>query len=247
MFPVERDADADAGPAAGADGGGGDEDEAVVQAWLDKFASDLVYKHMPEDWRQELEMIAAQAEGTPISPDQVQRLAKALKKPMKQRWRVSRQECNDGWSIPARQAKRNGKGKKKPRNPVAAIQRVELSEENKEDLKCIAAAMVDEMIPQLRRRVALDPRIERFSVGRSERFKKRIIDDFKTKLRDRRKSEINALIAARKLCFEGVTIKAFASVRSVLVGMGLGFALPTSRVLKAPCFQVRQNQSVGRG
>ena len=194
---------------------------------------------MPEDWRQELEMIAAQAEGTPISPDQVQRLAKALKKPKKQGWRVSRQECNDGWSMPARQRKRKGKGKKKPRNPVAAIQRVELSEENKEDLKCIAAAMVDEMIPQLRRLVALDPRIERFSVGRSERFKKRIIDDFKTKLRDRRKSEINALIAARKLCFEGVTIKAFASVRSVLVGMGLGFALPTSRVLKAAADKIK--------
>jgi hypothetical protein len=51
---------------------------------------------------------------------------------------------------------------------VIAEPHVKLSEKNKEDLKCIAAVMVDEMIPQIRRLVALDsdPRIDRAQRGK---------------------------------------------------------------------------------
>jgi hypothetical protein len=79
-------------------------------------------------------------------------------------------------------------------------------------------------------------------VGKSEVFKKGIIEGFKAKLRllrDQRKCEINALIAAKKLSFDAVSIKAFASVRSVLVGMGLGFALQSSRAIKAAGEKIR--------
>jgi hypothetical protein len=231
MFPDERDADADAGSAAGTDGGGADEvptDEAELAAWVAKFAADFV-DNMPDDLRAELEKIAGQAEATPIGPDQVRRLVKALTKPKRDPLRVPRNERNAGWVVPDRQRKRGGKSNTQPRRPVIAEPRVKLSENNKEDLLCIATVMVDEMIPQIRRLVASDPRIDRLSVGKSEAFKKRLIDDFKSRLREKRKCEINALIAAKKLSFDAVSIKAFASVRSVLVGMGLGFALPSSR------------------
>ena len=234
MDDLFRDADADAGPAAGADGGGAvcaDEvptDEAEQAAWVEEFAADFV-DNMPDDLMAELEKIAGQAEATPIGPDQVRRLVKALTKPKKEPLRVPRNERSAGWVVPDRQRKRSGKA----RRPVIAEPRVKLSENNKEDLRCIAAVMVDEMIPQIRRLVASDSRIDRLSVGKSEAFKKRLIDDFKSRLRDKRKCEINALIAAKKLSFDAVSIKAFASVRSILVGMGLGFALPSSRAIKA--------------
>ena len=238
---ADADADADAGPVAGANGGGAVEvptDEAELAAWGEGFAAEFV-ENMPADLTAELEKIAGQAEATPIGPDQVRRLIKALNKPTKQPLRVPRKERSAGWVVPERQRKRGEKGNTQPRRPVKAEPRVKLSESNKEDLRCIAAVMVDEMIPQIRRLVASDPRIDRLSVGKSEAFKKRLIDDFKSRLRDQRKCEINALIAAKKLSFDAVSIKAFASVRSVLVGMGLGFALPSSRSIKKAAETIR--------
>ena len=47
--------------------------------------------------------------------------------------------------------------------------------------------------------LALDPRIQRWSLANSHRFKQRIIDEYKAVLRARRKSEIELMKAASKI------------------------------------------------
>ena len=80
-----------------------------------------------------------------------------------------------------------------------------LSEDNKEHLKIIVAAQVSDMMPAIQRLVAADPRIQRFSLSNSPRFKERIIKKYKEDLAARRKSEISLLRTATKLAKANVS------------------------------------------
>ena len=106
-----------------------------------------------------------------------------------------------------------------------------LSEENKAHLKIIATSIISDMLPALQRLVARDPRIMRWSPNSSKRFKDKIIKKYRADLKAKRKDEIELLKAACKLAKEAVSTKAYRAVRSILVGMGMGWALPTERDL----------------
>ena len=69
------------------------------------------------------------------------------------------------WHVPA---------PKRPSQPERLI----LSEKNKEHLKIIVAAQVSDMMPSIQRLVARDPRIQRFSLSNSTRFKELIIKQY---------------------------------------------------------------------
>ena len=202
--------------------------EIDVAAWVAEVADRFV-NTLSGDFLKELERVT-HAHGV-LTPEQRSRIVKAFSETVtaKDRARLSRRECAASFRAPARKRR----GRQSLRKELAGEPRVILSESNREHLKCIAATMVSEMIPEIRRLVAADPRIERFSLGNSARYKKGIIDKYKAELKAKRKNEIEVLTAAQKLMFSGVSVKSFASVRSVLVGLGLGYALPSSRDLAA--------------
>ena len=102
-----------------------------------------------------------------------------------------------------------------------------LSEENKDDLKVIVAALISDMMPALQRLVAKDPRIQRFSLSNSPRFKELIIKEYKVQLAARRKSQIALLRAASTLAQNNVSTQAYRAIRSILVEMGFRNVMPT--------------------
>ena len=106
-----------------------------------------------------------------------------------------------------------------------------LSEDNKEHLKVIVAALISDMMPAIQRLVARDPRILRFSLSNSPRFKERIIKEYKAQLAARRKSEIALLRAAPKLSQANVSTQAYRAIRNILVDMGFSNVLPTEHDL----------------
>ena len=118
------------------------------------------------------------------------------------------------WHVPA---------PKRPSQPERLI----LSEKNKEHLKIIVAAQVSDMMPSIQRLVARDPRIQRFSLSNSTRFKELIIKQYKEDLAARRKSEISLLRAATMMSKANVSTKAYRAIRSILVSMGFRDVLPT--------------------
>ena len=118
------------------------------------------------------------------------------------------------WHVPA---------PKRPSQPERLI----LSEKNKEHLKIIVAAQVSDMMPSIQRLVARDPRIQRFSLSNSTRFKELIIKQYKEDLAARRKSEISLLRAATMMSKANVSTKAYRAIRSILVSMGFRNVLPT--------------------
>ena len=120
------------------------------------------------------------------------------------------------WQVPA---------PKRPSQPEKLI----LSENNKEHLKIIVAALVSDMMPSIQRLVAADPRIQRFSLSNSPRFKEMIIKKYKEDLATRRKSEISLLRTATKLAKANVSTQAYRAIRSILVQMGFRDVLPTWR------------------
>ena len=119
------------------------------------------------------------------------------------------------WQVPA--------APKRPSQPERLI----LSEKNKEHLKIIVAAQVSDMMPSIQRLVARDPRIQRFSLSNSTRFKELIIKQYKEDLAARRKSEISLLRAATTMSKANVSTQAYRAIRSILVGMGFRDVLPT--------------------
>jgi hypothetical protein len=119
------------------------------------------------------------------------------------------------WQVPA--PKRPSQPEKLP---------VILSEKNKEHLKIIVAAQVSDMMPSIQRLVAADPRIQRFSLSNSPRFKELIIKKYKEDLAARRKSEISLLRTATKLAKANVSTQAYRAIRSILVQMGFREVLP---------------------
>ena len=79
--------------------------------------------------------------------------------------------------------------------------------------------------------LALDPRIQRWSLANSPRFRRRIIDEYKAVLSARRKSEIGLLKAASKIAQCNVSSRAYRAVRTVLCDLGFKDALPTEQDL----------------
>jgi hypothetical protein len=106
-----------------------------------------------------------------------------------------------------------------------------LSEDNKEHLKVIVAALISDMMPFIHRMVARDPRIQRFSLSNSPRFKELIIKEYKAQLAARRKSQIALLRAASKMSQANVSTQAYRAIRNILVDMGFRDVLPTERDL----------------
>jgi hypothetical protein len=101
-----------------------------------------------------------------------------------------------------------------------------LSEDNKEHLKIIVAALVSDMMPGIQRLVAADPRIQRFSLSNSPRFKEMIIKKYKEDLAARRKNEISLLRTAARLAKANVSTQAYRAIRNILVQMGFRDVLP---------------------
>ena len=83
---------------------------------------------------------------------------------------------------------------KKP--PPAYTPPLVLSEKNKEHLVIIATSIISDMMPAIQRLVANDPRIQRWSLSNSPRFKEKIIKEYRAELKARRKSDIVLLQAA---------------------------------------------------
>ena len=148
--------------------------------------------------------------------------------------------------LSSRERKRSGKGRVKSerrpkdmkvrsgaeKRPETGSTSLALSEENKEHLKILTTAVISDMMLDMQRLVAADPRIKRFSFETSKRFKERIIKDYRADLVAKRKSEIALLEAALTLAKSSVSSAAYASVRQILVRNGTGFALPTVRDLQ---------------
>ena len=88
------------------------------------------------------------------------------------------------WQLPSRWAK--GAGKEETCS--TQNEKPMLSEDNKEHLKVIVAALISDMMPSIQRLVASDPRIQRFSLSNSPRFKEQIIKEYKAQLAERRKT-----------------------------------------------------------
>ncbi len=106
-----------------------------------------------------------------------------------------------------------------------------LNEKNKEDLKKIIAGFISDMSHDAHQLLALEPRIQRWSLANSPRFKQRIIDEYRAKLSARRKSEIGLLKAASHFAQCDVSSRAYRAVRTVLWDLGLKDALPTEQDL----------------
>ena len=102
-----------------------------------------------------------------------------------------------------------------------------LSEENKEHLKIITAALISDLLPEMLTLAADDPRIQKLNLGSSKRFKERIIKEYRAELRAKRKSEVSLLITAMRLSKNAVSSQAYATVRGILVSMGHRDVLPT--------------------
>ena len=140
-------------------------------------------------------------------------------------------ECRATWQIPSttRRAKQHGSSKEETEN--CCTQTEKLSEDNKEHLKVIVAAQISDMMPGIQRLVASDPRIQRFSLSNSPKFKEQIIKVYKAELAARRKSEIALLRAASKLSQANVSSQAYRAIRNILVEMGFKDVLPTVKDL----------------
>ena len=106
-----------------------------------------------------------------------------------------------------------------------------LNERNKEELKKIIAGIISDMSCDAHQLLALEPRIQRWSLANSPRFKQRIIDEYKATLSARRKSEIGLLKAASTLSMNNVSTRAYRAVRTVLCDLGFKDALPTEKDL----------------
>ena len=106
-----------------------------------------------------------------------------------------------------------------------------LNETNKEDLKKIIVGIISDMSHDAHQLLALDPRIQRWSLANSPRFKQRIIDEYKAELSARRKCEIGLLNAAAHLAQCNVSSRAYRAVRTVLCDLGFKDALPTEQDL----------------
>jgi hypothetical protein len=102
-----------------------------------------------------------------------------------------------------------------------------LNEKNKEDLKKIIAGIISDMSHDAHQLLALDPRIHRWSLANSPRFKQRIIDDYKAELSARRKSEIGLLKAASTFARYNLSSQAYRGARAVLCNLGFRDAMPT--------------------
>ena len=184
------------------------------------------------------EFASAAFEGSVVSNAQFEKIKLTLKeiKPSSPstgrrrpaRTRGSAQSLYIGWR---RKAAKAGKSKTAAR-PETTDTRPEnksliLSEENKEHLKIITAALISDLLPEMLALAANDPRIQKFNLGSSKRLKERIIKEYKAELRAKRKSEVSLLITAMRLSKNAVSSKAYATVRGILVQMGHREVLPT--------------------
>ena len=106
-----------------------------------------------------------------------------------------------------------------------------LSEKNKEHLIIIATAIISDMRPAIRRHVAKEPRIERWSLSNSPCFKEKIKKEYRDELKARRKSDIVLLQAAAALSKNAVSTKSYRAIRHILKDMGVEWVLPTERDL----------------
>ena len=116
-------------------------------------------------------------------------------------------------------------------SPPAYTPPLVLSEKNKEHLIIIATSIISDMMPAIRRLVAKDPRIERWSLSNSPRFKEKIKKEYRDELKARRKSDIVLLQAAAALSKNAVSTKSYRAIRHILKDMGVEWVLPTERDL----------------
>ena len=162
---------------------------------------------MDQDTQEEFARIAAEA--MPYRPGHL-KVAEGMIKSHVEMLFTSRGKAT--WQVPAQ--------------PRPAPEKLILSENNKEHLKIIVAAQVSDMMPAIQRLVAADPRIQRFSLSNSPRFKELIIKRYKEDLAARRKSEISLLRTASKLSQANVSSQAYRAIRNILVDMGFREVLP---------------------
>ena len=120
-------------------------------------------------------------------------------------------------------------GTRTAKRPETGNTSLPLSEENKEHLKIITTAVISDMMKDMQRLVADDPRIKRLSFGTSKRFKEKVIKDYRAGLMAKRKSEIALLETALILAKSSVSSEAYATIRHILVKSGVGWALPATR------------------
>ena len=121
---------------------------------------------------------------------------------------------------------------------------VVLMEENKEHIKIIVAGIISDMLPVMQKLTALDPRIQRWSLANSPRFKQRILDDYMAEIRSRRKSEIGLLKAAGTFAKYNLSSQAYRSVRTVLCDLGFRHVLPTVKDLDDARKHIEKNAAV---
>ena len=126
----------------------------------------------------------------------------------------------------------SGTGKRAKKPPPAYTPPLVLSEKNKEHLVIIATSIISDMMPAIQRLVANDPRIQRWSLSNSPRFKEKIIKEYRAELKARRKSDIVLLQAASTLSKHAVSSKSFRAIRHILKDMGVEWVMPTERDLR---------------
>ena len=145
----------------------------------------------------------------------------------------ARKHSETGRVKSARGQRQRGKteksGTRTAKRPETGNTSLPLSEENKEHLKIITTAVISDMMKDMQRLVADDPRIKRLSFGTSKRFKEKVIKDYRAELMAKRKSEIALLETALILAKSSVSSEAYATVRHILVKNRVGWALPTTR------------------
>ena len=121
---------------------------------------------------------------------------------------------------------------------------VVLMEEKKEHIKIIVAGIISDMLPVMQKLTALDPRIQRWSLANSPRFKQRIIDQYKAELSARRKCEIGLLKAAGTFAKHNLSSQAYRGVRTVLCDLGFRHVLPTVKDLDDARKHIEKNAAM---
>ena len=116
------------------------------------------------------------------------------------------------------------------------------SEDIRASLKAVAAGLVDDCTPAMRKMLAEDPRIEKRVIRSKRRFERQVIQKYKEELRAKRKNETVLLSAAADLALGSCSSAAYATVRKILSNMGLGFALPQVKDLSAARKDIEEKQ-----
>ena len=110
---------------------------------------------------------------------------------------------------------------------------VEVSEKTKEHIKAIAAALVDDMIPEIKDAVAADPRIQMRCIMPRRQLEKEILRKYQKEMSEKRKEKLSVYSFVTKTTLSGLSSRAYAAVRSAIKNMGGRGVLPTVQALRA--------------